>query len=332
MKEKKIILSGIQPSGSLCIANYLGAMKNWVSLQDEYESIFLIVDLHSITVEQIPAELRKRCLSFTAQYLACGINPKKSLIAIQSHIHQHTELMWVFSTISYMGELSRMTQFKDKSKQSVNTNVGLYSYPILMASDILLYQADLVPVGADQKQHIELARNLAVRFNSKYSETFKIPEPYIPKDMSRIMSLQNPENKMSKSDQNLNNIISLLDTPDIINNKIKRAVTDSNSEILPSGNSQSIMNLLTIFSGFTNKNIDKLEKEYAGHKYSMLKKDLSAVVIEKLSKIQDEYYKIISDKQFLLDVLKESSIQASRKANKTISKVYRKIGLVPKIK
>ena len=328
--NNKIILSGIQPSGSLCIANYLGAMKNWVELQEEYESIFLIVDLHSITVKQVPSELRNRCLSFAAQYIACGIDPDKSLIAIQSHIHQHVELMWILSTIAYTGELSRMTQYKDKAKNIPNSNLGLYSYPVLMASDILLYQADLVPVGADQKQHIELARDLAGRFNSKYSETFKIPDPYIPDNINRIMSLQNPANKMSKSDENQNNIIALLDPPNVINNKIKRAVTDSNSEIVPFNNSQSIMNLIAIYSGFSDLSIKQIEENYSGKKYSVLKNDLSELVIEKLKVIQDEYLRIINDKQYLHDVLNKSSEKASFKAKKTISKVYRKVGFVLK--
>ena len=229
--NKKIILSGIQPSGNLCLGNYLGALKNWEKLQNDFESIFLIVDMHALTVEQVPAELRQRCLSFAAQYIACGINPEKSVIAVQSHIHEHAELMWVLSSICYMGELNRMTQFKDKSKNIKNINSGLFTYPILMASDILIYNADLVPVGADQKQHLELARDLAHRFNAKYSDTFKIPEPYIPEFGSRIMSLQEPNKKMSKSDTNLNNIISLLDNPAIIKKKISRAVTDSGNEI-----------------------------------------------------------------------------------------------------
>ena len=214
IKNKKTLLSGIQPSGHLCIANYMGAIKNWVSLQDDYESIFLIVDLHSLSVKQTPAELRQRCLSFAAQYIACGVDPEKSIISIQSHVSEHVELAWVLSSLTYMGELNRMTQFKDKSrKNEKNINAALFTYPILMASDILIYQANLVPVGGDQKQHLELTRDIATRFNHQYSDTFAIPEPYIPDFGARIMSLQEPENKMSKSDDNLNNIISLLDEP-----------------------------------------------------------------------------------------------------------------------
>ena len=204
--NKKVILSGIQPSGELCIGNYLGAIKNWVELQPDYDSIFVVVDMHAITVRQNPAELRKRCLSFAAQFIACGIDPKLSSIFIQSHVSAHAELAWVLNCYTYMGELNRMTQFKDKSKKhNANINAGLFTYPILMASDILLYQADLVPVGADQKQHLELARNIAERFNNEYSPTFKVPEPFIPKHGARIMSLQSPESKMSKSDVNVNN-------------------------------------------------------------------------------------------------------------------------------
>ena len=206
-EDKKTLLSGIQPSGKLGIGNYLGAIKNWVKLQDEYNCIFLIVDLHALTLKQVPADLRARCYSYVAQYIACGIDPAKNIVAMQSHIPAHTQLMWIFSNLSYMGEMQRMTQFKDKVKNMENINVGLFSYPILMASDILIYQADLVPVGADQKQHLELARNIAQRFNTQYSDTFPIPEPYIPKTGSRIMSLQDPKKKMSKSDDNDNNIL-----------------------------------------------------------------------------------------------------------------------------
>ena len=233
MSDKKpVLLSGIQPSGHLCIGNYLGALKNWEALQESHDSIFLVVDMHALTIKQNPAELRQRCLSYVAQYIACGIDPEKSTIVIQSHVPQHVELMWVLNTLTYMGELNRMTQFKDKSKKhAANINSGLFTYPVLMAADILIYQADLVPVGADQKQHLELARDLAGRFNTQYSDTFVVPEPYIPKAGARIMSLQDPEKKMSKSDENLNNLIAILDSPDVIKKKIKRAVTDSGTEV-----------------------------------------------------------------------------------------------------
>ena len=330
--SKKTILSGIQPSGNLCIGNYLGALKQWEELQNEYNSIFLVVDLHALTVEQVPSELRNRCLSYVAQYLACGINPTKSKILIQSHVHQHTELMWILSTLSYMGELNRMTQFKDKSKSKKNINTGLYTYPILMASDILLYQADLVPVGADQKQHLELARDLAIRFNNKYSNTFTVPEPYIARDGSRIMSLQDPHKKMSKSDENLNNLIALLDEPGMIIKKINRSVTDSGNEIVyDEKNKPGISNLFNIYKSVTGDSIKKIENKYIGKMYSSFKNDLSDILINLLKPINDENIKLINDKSYLLNVLKDGSEYAQSKSYKTISKVYRKVGLVNKI-
>ena len=326
--DKKIILSGIQPSGHLCIGNYLGALKNWEKLQDNYESIFLVVDMHALTVNQVPAELRNRCLSFAAQYIACGINPEKSIIAVQSHIHEHAELMWILSTVSYMGELNRMTQFKDKSKNETNINVGLFSYPVLMAADILIYNADLVPVGADQKQHLELARNLAHRFNTKYSDTFKIPEPYIPKTGSRIMSLQEPTKKMSKSDTNLNNIISLLDPPDLIIKKINRSVTDSGNEIKYDLKKEGLSNLLNIYSSITEEKIDEIELKYKGKMYSDFKKDLGDIIVEFLNPIQNKYSKIINDKNYISAILNTGKEKASYKARRTLSKVYRKVGFI----
>ncbi len=328
--SKKIILSGIQPSGNLCIGNYLGALRNWKNLQDEYESIFLVVDMHALTVSQIPSELRQRCLSFVAQYIACGINPDKSIIAIQSHIHEHAELMWVLNSICYLGELNRMTQFKDKSQNKKNINVGLFTYPVLMASDILLYQADLVPVGADQKQHLELSRDLASRFNNKYSDTFKVPEPFIPKIGSRIMSLQDPLRKMSKSDNNLNNIIALLDTDDIIKKKINRAVTDSGNEIKYSDDKPGLSNLIDIYSCLSGYDFKAIEKKYEGKMYSSLKNDLIDLIIEFLNPIRQEYNRVISDKHYLDEVLKNGSEKASYKARRTLSKVYRKVGFVKK--
>ena len=332
MDRKKIILSGIQPSGSLCIANYMGAIRNWVSLQNDYDSIFLIVDLHSLSVKQVPSELRQRCLSFAAQYIACGIDPDKSTIALQSHISQHAELSWVLNSLTYMGELNRMTQFKDKSKKNKkNINAALFTYPVLMASDILLYQADLVPVGQDQKQHLELTRNIAERFNNQYSDTFTIPEPYIPKYGSRIMSLQDPNNKMSKSDDNLNNIISLLDEPLVIKKKIKRAVTDSGSEIIFDEKRLGLANLMTIYSIVTGDNISKIETDYQGKMYSDFKNDLSDIIIEFLSPIQVEYELLMKDRGEIERILKNGAEKAKNKAYKTLDKVYRKIGLVKKI-
>lgn len=330
---KKTILSGIQPSGNLCIGNYLGALKQWRELQSNYESIFLVVDLHSITANQIPADLRKRCLSFAAQYIACGINPDKSKIIIQSHVPQHTELMWVLSCLTYQGELSRMTQYKSKSKNLKNINAGLFTYPILMAADILLYQADLVPVGSDQKQHLELSRDIAMRFNNKYSETFKIPKSFIPENGSRIMSLQNPNDKMSKSDHNLNNIIALLDEPSIIKKKISKAVTDSGSKVIyDEKNKVGLSNLINIYKSLSLESISDIENRYKGKMYSDFKKDLSELVIELLKPIKSEYDKIIKDKDYLLNVLKSGSEYGYNKSQKTLSKVYKKIGFIPRVR
>ena len=299
-------------------------------MQDKYESIFLVVDMHALTVDQVPSDLRQRCLSFVAQYIACGIDPDKSIIAMQSHVHEHAELMWVLNSLCYLGELNRMTQFKDKSKDKKNVNVGLFTYPVLMASDILLYQADLVPVGADQKQHLELSRDLAVRFNHKYSDTFKIPEPFIPESGARIMSLQDPLKKMSKSDSNLNNIIALLDSNAIIKKKINRAVTDSGSEIKYSENKPGLSNLMDIYTSLTNEKIEDVEQKYIGQMYSALKKDLIDIIIDFLDPIKKEYTKVISDKVYLTQVLSEGSEKASFKARRTLSKVYRKVGFVKK--
>ena len=326
-----VMLSGIQPSGQLCIGNYLGALKNWVSLQKTHDSIFLVVDMHALTVKQNPAELRKRCLSYVAQYIACGIDPNKSTIVIQSHVPQHAELMWVLNSLTYMGELNRMTQYKDKSKKySTNMNAGLFTYPVLMASDILIYQADLVPVGADQKQHLELARDLAKRFNTQYSETFVVPEPYIPNEGSRIMSLQDPTKKMSKSDENLNNIISLLDEPAMIRKKIKRAITDSGSEVLYDESKPGLCNLISIFSLITNSSISSIEKRFDGKMYSDFKVDLGDALVEYLGPLQNKYNEIIDDKTYLSNVLDKGAEDAFYRARKTLTKVYRKIGFIPK--
>ena len=327
---KKTILSGIQPSGNLCIGNYLGAIKNWATLQNDYESIFLVVDMHALTVEQIPSDLRTRCLSFVAQYIACGINPEKSKIVIQSHVSAHAELMWVLNSICYTGELNRMTQYKHKTKNTKNINVGLLTYPVLMASDILLYQADLVPVGADQKQHLELSRDLAQRFNNKYSETFKIPEPYIDNVGSRIMSLQNPENKMSKSDKNLNNIIALLDEPNIIRKKINSAVTDSEKKIYYSKNKAGLANLINLYVALTGLSIKDTEYKYENKLYSEFKKDLSEIIIDTLNPIQTKYLDLMKNKDYLFSVLKDNSKYAQHIGNKTLSKVYRKVGFIKK--
>ena len=331
VEKKKRVLSGIQPSGHLCISNHIGAIKNWVKLQDDYDCVYLIVDLHSLTVSQVPSELRQRCYSYIAQYLACGIDPNKSLIVVQSHIPEHAELTWILNTMTYLGELNRMTQFKEKSKKEKNINLGLYTYPVLMASDILLYQADLVPVGADQKQHLELSRDIAHRFNSRYSPTFTIPDPFIPKQGGRIMSLQDPDSKMSKSDENPNNYIALLDEPSIILKKIKRAVTDSNTEIKYDKERVGLYNLINIYSAYSGHSPSSIENMYIGKMYSDFKNDLGELIIESLRPIQDEYSRIYNDKAYLDNLLLEGTIKARQFASRTLEKVYQKIGLIKKI-
>ena len=332
MSDKKpVLLSGIQPSGHLCIGNYLGALKNWEALQESHDSIFLVVDMHALTIKQNPAELRQRCLSYVAQYIACGIDPEKSTIVIQSHVPQHVELMWVLNTLTYMGELNRMTQFKDKSKKyAANINAGLFTYPVLMAADILIYQADLVPVGADQKQHLELTRDLAGRFNTQYSDTFVVPKPYIPKAGARIMSLQEPEKKMSKSDANLNNLIAILDSPDVIKKKIKRAVTDSGTDIKVDKARPGISNLIQLYSLITDMCVKDVQTQFSGKMYSDFKSELGNVMAEFLAPIQKKYDEISKDKAYLESVLARGAENAHYRARKTLTKVYRKVGFIPK--
>ena len=328
--SKPILLSGIQPSGHLALGNYVGAMRNWVNLQQDYQGIFIVVDMHAITVRQKPADLRNRCLSFAAQYLAAGIDPEENIIFIQSHVPQHAELAWVLNCYTYMGELNRMTQFKDKSKRHEdNINAGLYTYPALMAADILLYQTDLVPVGADQKQHLELTRDIANRFNNTYSPTFKVPEPYISKSGARIMSLQEPEKKMSKSDTNENNYIALLDPPDVLRRKIKRAVTDSAREITRESLAHpGIGNLLTIYSVLNDLNEEDLLNRFEGQQYSTFKAELADSLIAFLEPFQARYDQMMNAKGYLNGILDEGAEKARYMARKTLSKVYRKIGFV----
>ncbi|HEY8390959.1 MAG TPA: tryptophan--tRNA ligase [Clostridia bacterium] len=326
---KKILFSGIQPSGYLTIGNYLGALKNFVTLQNEYDCYYCVVDLHSITVDQAPADLRQNTYSLIALYLAAGLDYKKNTLFVQSHVPAHCELAWVLSCNTMFGEARRMTQFKEKSaKHPENVNVGLFSYPILMAADILLYQADLVPVGNDQKQHLELARNLAIRFNNKYSPTFTVPEPYIQSKQNgaRIMDLADPTKKMSKSDNA--GAVLILDTPDDIMRKFKRAVTDSDNEIKYSASKPGISNLLTIYSAFTNKSITDCENELQGVGYGDFKIKVAESVIEGLKPIQSEYSRIIKDKAFIEEIINEGREKASKTAFKTIRKVYKKVGFV----
>lgn len=333
MCEKKTILSGIQPSGILTIGNYLGAIKNFGAMQEEYDCIYMLADLHTLTVKQEPAKLRANTYELIALYMACGLDPEKSVLFLQSHVHQHAELTWILNTITYPGELSRMTQFKDKSRSHAdNINMGLMDYPVLMAADILLYQADVVPIGIDQKQHMELARDLALRFNNRYSETFKVPEPYIGKVGAKIYSLQDPEKKMSKSDENVNAFISMDDDTDTIIRKFKRAVTDSDNRIIMSEDKKGISNLITIYSLFANKTVDETVKQFENSGYAEFKLAVGEVVADALKPIKTEKDKILKDKGYIDGVLARGAEQASYIAEKTLRKVYKKVGLVPKVK
>jgi tryptophanyl-tRNA synthetase len=330
--SKPILFSGIQPSGDLMIGNYIGSIKNWVTMQDDYECLFSLVNMHAITVDQNPADLARRSLDFVALYLAAGIDPEKSTVFIQSHVPQHAELQWVLNCGTYMGELSRMTQFKDKSqKHAQNINVGLFDYPVLMAADILLYQTEMVPVGADQKQHLELTRDLANRYNNKYGELFKVPEPYIPPATSggRIMSLQDPTSKMSKSDTNKNNFIGLLDDRKTIIKKFKKATTDSGTEIVYDlENKPGVSNLLTLYSVISGLNIPEVEKHFEGKMYGHLKVELGELVADFLEPMQQRYAEIREDEAQLKRILAEGAEKARAKAQPTLEKVHEAIGFV----
>lgn len=332
MEDKKTIFSGIQPSGVVTIGNYLGALRSWRDLQEDYNCYFCVVDLHAITVRQTPAELRKRCLELYAQYAACGLDPEKNTMFFQSHVPAHSELSWLLTCNSYMGEMSRMTQFKEKSKKSgANVGLGLLCYPVLMAADILLYNADLVPVGADQKQHLELARDLAIRFNSAYSETFTVPDGYFPKNGARIMSLAEPTKKMSKSEENVNAFVSILDEPDVITKKFARAVTDSDNKIIHDiTNKPGITNLIEIYCACTGQSIAACEQEFLGKGYGDFKKAVGEAVIETVKPIQADFKRYMSDKAYLEKCFTEGAQKASYVANKTLAKVQRKMGLAPK--
>ena len=334
MEDKKILFSAIQPSGILTIGNYLGAIRNFKKLQNDYQSIFSIADLHTLTVRQNPADLRKNTYELAALYLACGIDTTRSILFVQSHVSAHTELAWILNTICYPGELSRMTQFKDKSlKHEDNINMGLMDYPVLMASDILLYKTDLVPIGADQKQHLELARDLAIRFNNRFGETFVVPEGYIGKSAARVMSLADPERKMSKSDANLNAFISMDDDADTILRKFKRAVTDSDNEVKYNLQEKpGISNLLTIYCAFSNKTIEQAEKEFEGKGYGEFKMAVGQATVDVIEPIRQEKNKLLLDKAYLDSVLKEGAEKAEYLARKTLSKVYKKVGLVPRVR
>ena len=329
---KKVMLSGIQPSGELHLGNYLGAVKNWAALAEEFDCYYFMADLHSITVRQNPAELRRRSVAQLAQYIACGLDPEKNTLFIQSHVHEHAELGWILNCYTMFGELSRMTQFKDKcAKNADNINGGLFTYPALMAADILLYQADYVPVGEDQKQHCELTRDIAMRFNNIYGETFKVPEPYIPKVGARIMSLGNPTSKMSKSDPQ--GCVFLMDKPEEIARKFKRAVTDSDTEncvrYAPE-EKPGVANLMSIYSSVTGKSFPEIEKEFEGKGYGVFKPAVGEAVIETLRPVREEAERMLADKAYLQQVYTEGAQKASYIARKTLRKVYKRIGFVEK--
>lgn len=329
---RDILFSGIQPSGQLNIGHYFGAVKNWLRMQETFDCLFSLVNLHAITVRQTPSELRNRSLDFVAAYMACGIDPEKSIIFTQSDVPEHSELMWLLSCHTYMGELERMTQFKDKTaKNTDNINLGLLSYPVLMAADILLYQTKAVPVGADQKQHLELARDLANRMNNAYGNLFTLPEPYIPtvEAGGRIMSLLEPERKMSKSDENAGNYIALLDSPDVIRKKLKRAVTDTDNSIhYDRDNKAGISNLLTLLSGATGKSIAELETDYVGKGYGHLKVDTGEAIVALLEPIQTEFYRLRNDEAELQRILKAGADKARGQAQVTLKKVKSAMGLL----
>lgn len=325
---KKRVFSGIQPTGAFTLGNYIGAVRNWPLLQDEYDCIYCVVDQHALTVRQVPAELRKRSYEAAAMLLASGIDPEKSLVFIQSHVPQHSQLAWVLSCNAQYGELGRMTQFKDKSsKHADNINTGLFTYPVLMAADIMLYNAHYVPVGGDQKQHVELARDIAQRFNGAYSETFVLPEPMIPKVGARVMSLQEPAKKMSKSDANEKSFVLMTDSADVIMKKFKSAVTDSDGVVrYDVENKPGISNLMGIYSVMTGKGFEEIEKEFDGQGYGTFKTAVAESVIETLKPVQDEYNRILSDKAYLESTLKDGAEKARYQANKQLNKVYRKVG------
>jgi tryptophanyl-tRNA synthetase len=332
MEEKKSILSGIKPSGELTLGSYIGAIKNWVELSDSYNCYYMMADMHTITVRHEPAALRRRTLEQLALYIACGLDPQKNTIFIQSHVTEHAELAWVLNCYTMFGELSRMTQFKDKSaKNADNINAGLFTYPVLMAADILLYQADLVPVGDDQKQHVELTRDVAMRFNGIYGDVFTIPEPFIPKVGARIMSLQNPTSKMSKSESDPGGCICLLDKPEDIMRAFKRAVTDSDTVVRHDVKEKpGISNLMQIYAVCTGRTFEEIEREFAGKGYGDFKKAVGEATVELLRPLQEEFRRIYADKAYLEDVCAEGAQQARHRAAKTLAKVYKKVGFVPK--
>ena len=328
--NKKTILSGIQATGSLTLGNYLGALNNWVEMQEEYDCYYMIADLHTLTIRNNPETLKENTLKLIALYIAAGLNPEKNTIFIQSHVPAHTQLSWILNCYTYMGELNRMTQFKDKSsKHADNINSGLFTYPVLMAADILLYQADLVPVGEDQRQHLELTRDIAERFNSLYGETFKIPEPYTKKVGARIMGLQNPTAKMSKSSQDPMDKILLTDSPDEIRKKFKKAVTDSENCVRFDRESKpGVSNLMSIYGIIKNKTMDEIEKQFEGQGYGAFKTAVAEAVIERLEPLQNKYNELLENPDKLIAICNKGAKKAEEKANRVLKDVYKKVGLV----
>ena len=331
-QKKKRIFSAIQPTGVFTLGNYIGAVSNWGKLQDEYECIYAIADLHAITVMQEPAALRKNTMNAFALMLACGMDPKRSITFVQSQNPHHAELSWVLSCSTMFGELSRMTQFKDKSqKHADNINAGLFTYPVLMAADILAYNADLVPIGADQKQHLELARNIAQRFNQRFGETFVVPDGYIPESGARLMSLQDPTKKMSKSDENVNATIFILDDKDTILRKFKRAVTDSDTEVCYREGKDGINNLMSIYSVVTGKTYDEITAEFAGRGYGDFKTAVGEAVADHLEPVRTEYARLSEDKAYLTECMTNGAQQAYRLTSKLLRKVYRRVGFIDRL-
>lgn len=328
-EKKQRIFSGIQPTGVFTLGNYIGAVRNWKKLQDDYECVYCIVDLHAITVMQEPAQLRAATMRSYALMLACGIDPEQSIAFVQSQNPNHAELSWILSCSTMFGELSRMTQFKDKSaRHADNINAGLFTYPVLMAADILAYNADLVPIGADQKQHLELARNVAIRFNQRFGETFTVPDGYIPKEGARVKSLQDPAKKMSKSDENANASVFILDDKDTILRKFKRAVTDSDAEVCWREDKAGICNLMSIYGAVTGKSMGEIESEFQGKGYGDFKTAVGEAVADYLAPVREAFARLSSDKAYLLSCMKNGSEQAYRLTRKTLAKVYRKVGFL----
>ncbi|EJT6153046.1 tryptophan--tRNA ligase [Clostridium perfringens] len=329
--KKKIIFSGIKPSGDLTLGNYLGAIKNWTKLQEEYDCYFCVVDLHAITVKQLPADLRRRTLEVLAIYIASGINPEENTLFIQSHVPAHSEASWLLTCNSYMGELSRMTQYKDKSKKMGDSiGAGLFNYPVLMAADILLYNADLVPVGKDQMQHLELARDIGTRFNNSYSKTFTIPEGYVPKEGAKIMDLQDPSKKMSKSDANPNGFILIMDEPNVIRKKISRAVTDSIGVVNYTDEQPGVKNLINILCAIKVYTPEEVVKMYDGKGYAEFKNDVAEAIVEELAPVQEKVKALLGDKKALEEIYKKGAEKANYAAMKTLRKMQKKIGLIPR--